>query len=244
MNNTPTLEEFIKTYVSNKEKTSSAEGYADWVKSYGIDSKNIYDSSIRDITADYERAKSGYGANAEALASLGLNGGGYSDYLAGKAYSGMQKRKSGARDKYTENERSNLSGYLSYVEGMRKESEEAEKEASKKYSAIVDTIANAGITDYDKAYEYAQKAGLSDEDADSAARSANSIAYSKVFSDAFLTVIEKSFDEGQAEEYALAMGLTPEDAARISYYADRINKNYYYSSDYLKYLENKANSKK
>lgn len=35
---------------------------------------------------DYERAKAGYGAKAEMLASMGLTGSGYSDYLEAQAY--------------------------------------------------------------------------------------------------------------------------------------------------------------
>ena len=45
---------------------------------------------IVDASSAYEQNKSTYGANAEALASMGLTGGGYSDYLNAQAYAAQR----------------------------------------------------------------------------------------------------------------------------------------------------------
>ena len=66
-----TLEDFIKTYIRNVKISSSPESYSEWIKSYGIDSSGTLDKSLKDISSDYEKAKSSFGANAEGLASLG-----------------------------------------------------------------------------------------------------------------------------------------------------------------------------
>ena len=100
MSSSKTLDEFVKTYIQNKAKSSSKESYADWLRANGINSEKIYSDSIRDITADYERAKSNYGSNAESLAKLGLTASGYSDYLTSRAYAALQERKSKADREY------------------------------------------------------------------------------------------------------------------------------------------------
>ena len=45
---------------------------------------------IVDASTSYEQNKATYGANAEALASMGLSGGGYSDYLNAQAYAAQR----------------------------------------------------------------------------------------------------------------------------------------------------------
>lgn len=47
--------------------------------------------------AEYDRAKSTYGANAEAMLDQGLTGGGYSEYLAGKNYEALNNAKIAAQ---------------------------------------------------------------------------------------------------------------------------------------------------
>ena len=232
MSANPTLEDFIKNYIQSKAKSNTAESYEAWLSKNGIDSERIYADSIRDITGDYKRAKSEYGSLAESLGKLGLTASGYSDYLNGKAYSEMQRRKSGARDKYAENEAKNRQGYAKYLE------ERAESESSK-YKSIIKSISDAGIMNYDDAYNYAVSAGLSGQAAEVAAQNASDIVRKKARENVLKTIISENFNTKQAREYALALGLSESEADELADYANKINRDSYYSSDYLDYLKNK-----
>ena len=232
MTKTPTLRDFVKSYVQNQEYKTSDEDYRRWLKENGIDSERIYADSIRDITSDYKMAKSEYGALAESLSNLGLTASGYSDYLNGKAYSEMQKRKEGARSKYAENEEKNRKGYSEYVAELAK----AEKSS---YDNVVSSITAAGIMDYDEAYSFALSQGLSESSAELAAKSASDNVRRKTRESALKTIIGQSFGKSQAREYSLALGLSKTEAEELAEYADKINRQPYYSSDYLEYLKNK-----
>jgi hypothetical protein len=232
----PTLEEFVKNYINNKSKADKKTGYADWINLNGINSEGIYRDSLKDINGDYIRAKSEYGTLAERLGQLGLSSGGYSDYLNGKAYSEMQKRKAGAKSAYSENERKNRKGYGEYIEKL-------EKEARDTYENTVASITKAGIMNYDDAYAYAIGAGLTEENAVLAAKSAGDAVRKQVWNNAIKTVIEKSYNEKQAREYALLLGLSEEEANELGEYASKINSRGYYSSDYLDYIKDKVNPK-
>ena len=65
--NAPKLEDFIKTYVENKAKSETREGYANWLMKNGINAEKIYNDAEAAIASDYARAQSGYGKNAEGL---------------------------------------------------------------------------------------------------------------------------------------------------------------------------------
>lgn len=52
---------------------------------------------IVDANTSYEQNKATYGANAEALASMGLTGGGYSDYLNAQAYAAQRDEVQGVK---------------------------------------------------------------------------------------------------------------------------------------------------
>ena len=68
-------------YVNGRE-SSILEAY-DAAKKYA---KDNYKVAAREAAGNFRANQPTYGANAERLLSSGLTGGGYSDYLAGKAY--------------------------------------------------------------------------------------------------------------------------------------------------------------
>ena len=243
-----TLEDFIKTYIQNVKVSSSPESYSEWLKSYGIDSRGALDKSLKDISSDYEKAKSSFGANAEGLASLGLAGSGYSDYLSGKAYQVMQNRKTGAYEKFSESEKSNRNGYRDYIEGKAKElTEKVEKETeleNERYYKTISDIIDAGISNLDDAYSFAIESGLSEEKANAVAKTATDAIRKKTTDDALGYIISHGFDKDQAKQYALALGLSNSDAALLAHYAEKINTSPYLSSDYLDYLKYKENQYK
>lgn len=244
MSKSQSLEDFIKNYIQNVKVSSSPESYKEWLKSYGINSREILNESLSDIGADYERAKSTFGANAERLSSLGLSVSGYSDYLSAKAYESMQKRKTGAYDKYAENEKTNKSGFRDYVESALKKEESAKKEENESFYKTMNDIVDAGIRDVEAAYSFAIETGLSEEKARAAAKAATDTVNRKLSETTLRYIISHSFDKEQAKQYALAVGLSEEEAEGLAKYADSINKDPYLSSDYLEYLKYKENQYK
>ena len=244
MKNSKTLEDFIKTYIQNVKVSSSPESYKEWLKSYGVDSRAILGESLSDIGADYERARSGFGANAERLSSLGLSSSGYSDYLSAKAYESMQKRKAGAYDKYSENEKANRSGFRDYVESALKEEESARKAENESFYRTVSDIVDAGIRDEEEAYGFALEVGLSEEKARAVAKTATDTVKRRLTEETLRYIISHGFDKDQAKQFALAQGHSEDEANVLAGYADSINSDPYLSSDYLDYLKNKENKYK
>lgn len=235
-----TLEEFVENYIQNKAKASTKESYADWILTHGGGADRIYADSMRDIAADYAVARSQHGANAERLAKLGLSASGYSDYLSGKAYSEMQKSKSDARELYAKAASDNAAGYQEYLK------EYAEKE-NKSYERIVNELTERGIIDYDTAYNYAVGAGLGDDMAKTAAKTASDVSRAKLKKSIVNTVMEQQLTSSQAKQYALQLGLSEAEAEEIAKYATSANEyvssGTYTDKDYLEDLKNKAEMK-
>ena len=238
---TATLEEFVENYIQNKAKSSTEQSYADWLRLNGINAEKIYSDSISDITVDYARAKSQYGANAEALARLGLNSSGYSDYLSGKAYGEMQKSKSNAKSKYVESTNKNAAGYEDYLSQYT-------KAENKIFESIVDEISGKGIIDFTQAYSYAIGAGLGEDAAKAAAKTGSDLSRTALKKSIVNTVITKQLTSGEAKEYALQLGLGEEEADEIAEFAKKTNEYVSYSGsytneDYLEILKDKAQAK-
>ena len=244
MKKSQSLEDFIKTYIQNVKVSSSPESYSEWLKRYGVDSRGILNESLSDIGADYERAKSSFGANAERLSSLGLSSSGYSDYLSAKAYETMQKRKAGAYDKFIENEKSNKSGFSDFVANALKEEDAVKKAENESFYKTVSDIVESGIRSEEEAYSFALETGLSEEKARAVAKTATDTVNRKLTEDTLRYIISHSFDKEQAKQYALAVGFSEEEAEGLAGYADSINKEPYLSSDYLDYLKYKENNYK
>ena len=235
-----TLEEFVENYIQNRAKASSKESYADWIISHGGSPEKIYADSMREIAADYAVARSQHGANAEGLARLGLSASGYSDYINGKAYSEMQKSKSDARALYAKAASDNAASYKEYL------SEYAKKE-SQGYEKVVEELTERGVIDYDTAYNYAVGAGLGEDIAKAAAKTASDLGRAKLKKSIVNTVMSQQLTSSQAKEYALQLGLSETEADEIARYA--ANANEYVSSggytdkDYLEELKKKAELK-
>ncbi len=224
------LEEFIKTYISNKLISDTGQSYTSWVSKNGINSKAVYESELAEIDSDYMRQKSEYGAKAERLASLGLSSGGYSDYLNGKAYSVMQGRKSDAKDRYLENERKNRSEFSDYqlknaqtLSSYLNSVQDQGKKQNSLYSDVVSEISGAGMTDFESAFEYAKNAGLDDALAESAAKTANAEAVKKRRNEIMQAIIKLQMSASQARQYSLGLGLSAEEAEEMALYAKSIN---------------------
>lgn len=240
-NKSKSLEEFVENYIKNKARASSGESYADWLISNGVAADKIYSDRIKDIGADYIRAKSEYGTTAEKLSNLGLGSSGYSDYIGGKAYSEMQKSKIAARNSYNETAEKNAAGYQEYLRKYTERENES-------YERIVGEITEKGIIDYTTAYNYAVGAGLGSDIAKAAAKTASDINRTKLKESIIKTVMSEQLTSTQAKQYALQLGLDEEDAKEIADYAGAANEYVstggYTDADYLKDLKEKIKNTK
>lgn len=121
--------------------------------------------AVIDARSNYEQNKATYGANAEQLATMGLSGSGYSDYLDQQAYATQRAETQNANaqaeaTKLAAEQQANsdkLNAELSYAENMQDNAEKlaqyqqqkaeeakAEEEQKKQYYAALLTSANTG----------------------------------------------------------------------------------------------------
>lgn len=234
---TPTLEEFIKTYVENKAKRESPESYADWLMKNGVNAEKILSDRTSIINSDYAKALSGYGADAESLARLGLTGSGYSDYIKGHAYSVMQGEKQKAISDYRENIRKNASGYSEYISKITSENNE-------KIRKTVNDIVKKGFINYDDAYNYAVTVGLSEEDAKAVAKGGSDSAREELKREVMKAIKNSALNKNEAFNYALGVGLTKEEAAILADYADKMNQYFDLPDDVIDKILEEINGKK
>ena len=234
------LEDFIKNYIDSQIISNEKESYESYTKKNGIDSRAIYDMGLIEAETDYKKSRAEYGALAENLASNGLTGGGYSDYLTGKAYSEMQKKKGELLRDYTENERKNRTSYEGYLSGLKKQENDAmkdyldflvtlEKQNGSGYTKAIKEISSGGIVDYESAYALALRSGLNEDDAKSAAEIGVRVSKDKRNKEIIKTVIAKEMIRGEAFYYALSLGLSEEEAVEIADHAENINDSVYTS---------------
>ena len=100
--------------------------------------------AITDANSAYEQNKAGYGANAEAMARMGLSGGGYSDWVNASAYAQQRSEVQNARAQSDAAKRQ-----AKYTEDMSK-LEADQRYTDKKYQAESDY--NKAIQEIDTTY--------------------------------------------------------------------------------------------
>lgn len=150
--------------------------------------------AVIDARSSYEQNKATYGANAETLASMGLSGSGYSDYLNQQAYATQRAETQNANaqaeaTKLTAEQQANsdkLNAELSYAENLQGNAEKlaqyqqqkaeeakAEEEQKKQYYAALLTSANSGDYTAEQLAELGKQYGLSEEQITSITDAAN-----------------------------------------------------------------------
>ena len=160
-----------------------AMGYEEWLKQQADGYKDSYDKqnafideqkqmalkraederqrSLVDARSSYEQNKASYGANAEAIASMGLAGSGYSEYFDSQAYA-AQRADTQAANAQAEQSKQNAEQYasdakwqaeLTYQQNIDNNNaalaEYNEKKAEEKKAIFTDLLTNAGSGAYD-----------------------------------------------------------------------------------------------
>ena len=215
-NQAKNLEDFIEKYIQNKAKSETAESYRAWLEKKGATPKLDYSENLRKITESYNRSKAVYGTNAERSANLGLANSGYRDYLSQAAKEKFAADKTDTMRKFQSSEQKNRSAYSEYISKIMNSEQ-------KDYQTIIKEISNYGVIDYDTAYRYAVSAGLSGDEAKSAAKNASDLSKNKLRISIMRSVISKSLTAKETKEYALSLGFSEEEANKIAQYAENIN---------------------
>ena len=210
---TSTLEEFIKKYTK-----SGAKSYSEWL-SPTESGDDEYASALNSAAQEYDRAISGYGRQAEALARKGLLTSGYADYLNANAYSELQKKKQRARADKLATDEANSRKYSDYLADYQSDS-------YKMLRNSIEEIARQNITDEQKAYNYALFYGIPDELATEVSKFATGISgvssmTAKQKSTLINTLAGKGYSRGNLYYFLTALGMSQKEANEL---ADTIYK--------------------
>lgn len=133
--------------------------------------------SVADARSSYEQNKATYGANAEALASMGLSGSGYSDYVNSQAYAQQRADTQNANavaevarmTAESEASQGKLSAEMSYADSVAQTdatlAQYKQQQADKKDSYYVNLLdlANKGNYTKEQLAQLGAQYGLSDE---------------------------------------------------------------------------------
>lgn len=229
-----TLEDFIKSYLSDKSKALGAKGYAKWLSEYSVNPSVKKAQTVAQADTSYRTSLSGYGKNAEGLAASGLSDSGYAEYLNALSKSArdtelaraaLTEGKSAARD---------MKDYQTYLDGI-------EDERSRLYEKAVKAIESDKLAAYGAAYDRALALGLDEESARRAATEASSAVKSALKQKLLTEISTKRMTSEATRAYALTVGLDEEVADELAEFAHKLNE----STDtdgttesYLNYLKN------
>ena len=206
-----TLEEFIRNF--NKTQSNKGEmSYRDYLGTMAASPDEAYRDALGQIEEDYRRARVGYGAEAEALASRGLTGSGYAAYLDGSAYAARQRARTDAKESYHDALKESARGYGEYLEKY-------EAERFEKIRKIEKDIADMELLDADAAYDYATSMGLSHEDADKVAMQAIKKGHRQKKEKLLSIILRDHLSSDEAMALGLYHGLTESEIKEISHFA-------------------------
>lgn len=119
------------------------------------------EKTIVDAGAARAKQVGTYGANAERLASIGLTGSGYSDYLTAQAHSAYRGDVQAANALAAQQELTAKQGYEETMAGLRKMEYEQYATQKSKVDTIKTNIENGAYKNLSRLQEAAEAAGLS-----------------------------------------------------------------------------------
>ena len=243
----PTQEEHIDTYEeflqkakdTHKENLDKTNQLIDEQKQAALESaETARERSIADARSSYEQNKATYGANAEALANMGLSGSGYGDYINAQAYAqqrgDVQNANAVAAAERTTAEseaaQKKLSAEMSYSENITKtdealvkyKQEQADKQDS--YYANLLNFANNGTYTADQLAQLGAQYGLNDEQLATLQNAANQYKTDKnnaYYTDLLSYANNGSYSADQLSQLGSTYGL---DETQIKSLTDAANK--------------------
>lgn len=235
-----TYEEFLqKAKDTHKENLDKTNQLIDDQKQAALESaETARERSIADARSSYEQNRATYGANAEALASMGLSGSGYSDYINAQAYAqqrgDVQNANAVAAAERTAAEseaaQKKLSAEMSYSENIAKTDEALVKykqeQSDKKdsYYANLLNFANNGTYTADQLAQLGAQYGLNDEQLATLQNAANQYKTDKnnaYYTDLLSYANNGAYSADQLSQLGSTYGL---DETQIKSLTDAANK--------------------
>ncbi|MBQ7333524.1 MAG: hypothetical protein IJW38_04160 [Clostridia bacterium] len=240
-------EEFIKNYV---------ESNADVLNKKASSNKRLlkFSEAVTRAITEKKKSDTGYGDIAESLASLGLSGSGYADYLRERGNklslneiqdAADQKNLWEARDELElreeterlENERleeekkEEERAEKEKLAAEKKEKERLEKEAKeleKNKNTVLSFAAANNVVDFSILYDYAISLGLPENEAKAVAEAGTSRVKEKIrnknIEKTREVIISERLTENQAYTYAKNLGLDENDAKELAEFAYKMNQ--------------------
>ncbi|MCD8309440.1 MAG: hypothetical protein LUD19_06260 [Clostridia bacterium] len=204
-----------QSYLTRQDTIATYEQYLQSIKDSSYETAEANkDRQIADAYTSYAQNLSSYGANAETLASMGLTGSGYSDYLNSQAYAQQRSDVQSANSTYAAAIQAADDSYsanmLDHLETLQE-----------KYEYLME-CASSGVFSSSALQSIAAQYGLSDTQTSSLVNAANTYEAQKAADDEesqkmtyanFLSAIKSdvtAFDEDLIKVYAEAYGLTEE----------------------------------
>ena len=213
------LSDYIDEYMKNRGSSSSKEikSFSSWNTENGDTSLVEADRALVDARSELLRSQSGYGKNAEALASRGLMGSGYAKYLDSLALERYGEARAYVDTHKLALDSAAVKGYAEYLDEMQKQRRVIYYNAERELLKLT-------TPDYETAYARAVELGLTPDEATELATNTTARIRQKLMSSASKTVIENALTENQAREYALSIGLSALDADELARLAAKINE--------------------
>lgn len=213
---------------ARSEVGSSSGGvmsYADYLKSYGVGSGRAYSSAVRQANGDYYRALVSYGKNAEALNSMGLSGGGISDYGAAAAYAARQGAVSEAWSEKLESDAALELSFAQYLKEYDAELSEKESELKKNAASLYGELISSGLAasaaEAAVDAEYGEgSGGLAREEAEKITLLHDSAAVDSMLSGNYSPLTENQYTAEYFKKQAASGGMSEDAASEL---ADRIS---------------------
>ncbi|GEM_PF-3892807 len=207
-------------------KITKAKSFREYLANELSDPALTYEAAVRNVSTEADGKTPTYGKTAEALGSGGLLQGGYASYLSAQAEKNKEKGLAQAAKTYRSDLASSAKSYSEYLASVAKQNAAG-------FESVVTAIKKAGTLDEKTAYDYAKGTGLSDIDAERAAKTATEQTADALKKKIIAAVQRDGMSREHAVAYAIGQGLSEEAAAEIGDYADTWNR-IYTKSDSIK----------
>ncbi len=219
-------------YIKHLKINNEPLDYSAYVKSQLASIEKSYADAVSDAKFNLATSSVGYGKSGERLGSRGLLGGGYAEYLSGISKNKYLGELSDAAELREGDLKAARQGYRDYITKYNSAQQ-------KLYLRVVSDMTASDMRNLGELIEYANRAGLSNEYALSAANAAASAITERLKKSVIDAINSEGFSERESYEYAVSLGLSAELARELSDYAKRKN-DIQINDDYLSGIKNKS----
>ena len=195
------------------KKQNAPDGFSVWIRKYGTAQSG---GNADTIASELARSTHTHGTGAERLYGKGLSDSGYASYLAQQEKRSLEAQKKALASESAATREKNLSGYAKYLTSH----EESQKSLTRR---VTESISRGDSLDLENAFRVALAAGLTEENARSAAEIGIGAAKKQATAELLEMILDKRLQSHRVKQYALKMGFSEEEAETFSAYAKDIN---------------------